>query len=58
MMDLQKIREMESELKGLARLLKCGIFEVADRVKKLINRIELLQKERDELNAHRPQQEG
>jgi hypothetical protein len=49
MMDLKKILEMESELKRLATLLKCGIFEVADRAEKLINRIELLQKERDEL---------
>jgi hypothetical protein len=48
-MDLQKIREMESELKRLAKLLKCGMFEVAARAEALINRIKLLKKERDRL---------
>ena len=48
-MDIIKVQETERELKRMAKLLKCGIFEVSGRVEALINRINLLEKERDRL---------
>jgi hypothetical protein len=44
-----RIKKMEDDLKAIAKVLKCGIFEVTDRVGKFLARMELLQREVDEL---------
>jgi hypothetical protein len=40
---------MEMELKKMAKLFKCGIFEVAEKAEKLINNIRKLERERNRL---------
>ena len=49
MIDLQVVQDNETELKRLAKLLKCGIFDVAETYEKVINHIKNLEIERDEL---------
>ena len=47
--EIKQYQETEKELKKLAKLLKCGIFEVAETLEKLINHIEKLEQERNSL---------
>ena len=48
----------EKELKELARILKCDVFEVADNVAKLIENIRELEEERDRLTNLLNEKEG
>ena len=51
MEELEMYRKMEKDLENMAAILKCDIFSVADKVEKLILRINELQHERDKLGG-------
>lgn len=47
--ELYEIWIAERELRSLAKLLKCGMFDVADRVENLVRHVEELEAEKEKL---------